>query len=156
MEPSRFFLQHVALDAPEIDAGSFRPYWRVRTRLDQLLDDNAITFAQWYSAVTLRAWVLRGVGGSYGGQSFDRADRPASGFDASAVRRIDASGHLDRVSADLGADHCRLLNLFVVWDVNFRDIARVLQVHPTTARKRTIDALRALALAMCGPKKTPD
>lgn len=156
LEPSPFFRQHVALDAPEIDARSFRPYWRVRTRLDQLLIDHAISYAQWYAGVTFRLWVERRLGASYGGQSLDRSDRPSAGFDASAVRGIDASDELDRVCVDLGADHLRLVSLFVVHDVNFRDIARALDCHPTTARKRTIDALRALTLAMCGHKKTPD
>lgn len=155
-EPSPFFRQHVALDAPEIDTRSFRPYWRVRTRLDQLLDDRAITYAQWFAAFTFKRWVEHLVAGAYGGQSFDRSDRPSAGFDASATRSADVSGHLDRVCEYLRPDHLRVINLFVVWDCNFRDIARALRCHPQTARKRTIEALQALALAMCGHKKIPD
>jgi hypothetical protein len=148
LEPSRFYRQHVALDAPEIDTRSFRPYWRVRTRLDQLLIDRAISHLDWLAGVMFRIWAERALGAAYGGQSLSRADRSPIDFSLSAVRQIDARGRLHKIRADLGPIIFGLLELHVVEDRNWQDIARTLRCHPTTARKWTIDALRALAAAI--------
>jgi hypothetical protein len=52
--PSALYRQHHDVEAPRVDERHFRPAWRVLTRLDGLLADNAITAAEWHAAADYR------------------------------------------------------------------------------------------------------
>jgi len=147
MEPSAFYRQHFALEAPEVDALSFRPFWRIRTRLDDLLHAGAITHREWFAGVMFRVFSETRYGAAYGSTSFDRVGGSPIRDNASA-RRIDAGDRLNRVRAELGPDRIRLLEAHIVADANWRDIAEIWHVHPNTVRKWTIAALKALAEVM--------
>src|SRR5947208_16521057 len=99
--PSPFFRQHHGLEPPAIDWGTFRRYWRVRTRLDRLLLDGAISPQEWSAAARLR----RIIEASYAGMlPIHRLDgEPRGGVSGPALaRRVDALARLAGVRAGLG------------------------------------------------------
>jgi hypothetical protein len=143
-QPSKFYRNHVALDAPAIDDESFRPYWRVRTRLDQLLLDRAISVVVWRAAASFRslgeivlaeAWQTRWL------------DQRASGFDygMALARRADALDRLRDIRRDLGDFAFDLLEAHLVDNETWTALGRRYRVHPKTVRSWTIVALKALA-----------
>ena len=143
-EPSRWWRQHHGLEAPAIDFGAWRPYWRLRTRLDRLLLDGAITVHEWRQAVQLRRLVEAARAAVL---PIHRLDGEPSGGDSgpALARRVDAMARLDQVRAGLGVFALGLLEACLVDDCSWRYLGDRLGVDPKTARAWTIIALRALA-----------
>jgi hypothetical protein len=52
--PSREFRRHHEVAEPEISLAAFMPAWRVKSRLDRLLRDKAISPAAWSAAIIYR------------------------------------------------------------------------------------------------------
>jgi hypothetical protein len=144
VEPSPFYRQHVALDAPEINGSSFRPFWRIRTHLDQLALDGTISHAEWLAARQFHRWAAIVLAGAWGSQSLDRTDAAPIADSLILARRIDARDALHRVRSELGPVAFALLEAHIVNDETWRQIARRFAVTPPTARKWVIIALRAL------------
>lgn len=142
--PSAFYLQHHAVDAPQVDELVFRPFWRIagpRTRLDRLFADGAIGFAEWRSGRRLRAAVEHLTGARNG---YDRA--PASDRRGqSAILRLDAMAHVRKVTTALGRIATALIWCCAIEDLAWASVGARFRVDPKTARKWTIEALRALA-----------
>jgi hypothetical protein len=142
--PSPFFRQHHGLEPPTLDLGAWRPYWRVRTRLDRLLLDGAITPQEWSAAVRLR----RIFEASYAAMlPIHRLDgKPHGGSSGPALaRRADALARLEAVRAGLGSFALGLLEACLADDASWRYLGSRLGVDPKTARAWTIAAIHALA-----------
>lgn len=142
-EPSPYFRQHHGLEPPAVDDGTWRPYWRVRTRLDRLVRDGAITPHEWHSAVRLREICETAQAGIV---PIHRLDRGVRGRVAptQAPRRADALARLDEVRIDLGSVALDLLQACLVDDRSWAWLGQRLSVDPKTARAWTISAIKAL------------
>ena len=157
-EPSALYRQHFDVEAPRVDAGAFRQGWRVRSRLDVLLDEGAVG-NEAYEAARLfrRAWEIAfsertpAMLMSFSARSVGRAG-------AGPVNRLAAVSWLRRIAAALGPFDCRLLEQCVVLDLAWTAIGRQHQVADTTARRWTIAALRRLGelSAADRPARQPD
>ena len=145
--PTADRLRHAeAIEAPRVDAASFRQGWRVRTRLDALFAAGRITGAEWQAAVEYRdayARVWSGRGGDFAGA------RIAGGADIHdrEIARIATLTVLARVEARLGGLVTALLIACVVEDLPWARIAAICQRNPETVRNWTALAVRALAQA---------
>ena len=151
-EPTKYFRQHHAVEAPAIDEQSFRPFWRVRTRLDQLLIDGAILWPVWRAGMSFRVLAEIVLAAQHGTNRLDYSDRPAA-FDASIARRIDAIKRLGELRRALGGFALDLLEAHAVDDLSWAALGRRYGVHGKTARTWTIVALQALAGVLWGEKR---
>jgi hypothetical protein len=143
-EPSRWLRQHHGLEPPMIDLGAWRPYWRIRTRLDRLLLDGAITPHEWQAAVRLRRIIEAARSAVLPVHRLD--GEPRGGVSGPALaRRVDAMARLEQVRAGLGAFAVALLEACLVDDCSWRYLGDRLGIDPKTARAWTITALHALA-----------
>jgi hypothetical protein len=140
--PSRYYTQHVAVEAPRIDASAFQPYWKIVTRLriDRLLADGAITIIEWRAAISFRDAVKLLAGGNRG---YDRAR--GSGSSGSGVNRYAALRHVQNVRAMLGPLATALVWSCVIDDRSWAAVGVLFRIDPKTARRWTIAALQALA-----------
>lgn len=143
--PTDQYRQHHAVDVPKVDADSFRPFWRVRTRLDQLLLDRAITVPEWRAAIMLRTLAEIVLSASWRSTPLDRNEPSGIATGIAVARRLDAIDRLQQIQAALGGWAFGLLESHVVNDQTWVDIGARLNVHPKTARNWTILALKALA-----------
>jgi hypothetical protein len=144
-EPSKFFTQHHAVEAPTIDERSFRPFWRRRTRLDDLLSDKAINLFVWRAGVDYRALAEMRLMDDFPAKGFDQNETLRAGSDIGIAHRIDTGGRITSINRELDKDHVRLLEAHLVDDLDWAELARRCRVHRTTARRKTIRALKALA-----------
>jgi hypothetical protein len=146
-EPSRYFTQHFAVEAPSIDADTFRAFWRVRhlVRLDGLLRDRAISFPVWRAGVEYRTLAEIRLASIYPAKGFDQSDAPRSGFDGGIARRIDAADRLVGINRRLGRGRVKLLEAHLVDDLEWAELGRRCHVHAKTARRWTIAALEVLS-----------
>lgn len=144
-EPSKFYTQHHAVEAPVIDGREFRSWWTVRKtlRLDELLKDQAITFAMWRAGVSFRLLAeivaaselpAHWLDSPGGGGTMDRI-----------VISVDADKKLNNIRREVGRFWFRLLELHLVDDLTWAELGRRLNVHRKTARNWTIAALALLA-----------
>ncbi|HEY2528078.1 MAG TPA: hypothetical protein VGJ20_09055 [Xanthobacteraceae bacterium] len=147
-EPSAFFRQHHAVEPPAIDALAFRPFWRVRTRLDQLLIDGAISFPEWRAGQIFRTLAERVLAATWRSQWVDRVQVPATSFDRGLAARADALKQLAAIHAALGGFAVNLLEAHIVNDERWKELGPRLGVHPRTARQYTIAAVKALAMVI--------
>ena len=141
--PTAEFEQHHDIEAPQIDARSFRAGWRVRTRLDGLLIDGAITPDEWQAgiafrdtwerALPLRTAALAAAGGGGGDP------------DAGMLARLGARTRLRQLGEALGFVSMACLVSCAVQDLPWREVGLRLRVHHETARTMTVRALQALA-----------
>jgi hypothetical protein len=141
--PSPFFRQHHGLEPPAIDFGQWRPYWRVRTRLDRLLLDGAIGPHEWRAAVRLRRLIEAARAAMLPIHRLDGEQHGGSSGPALA-RRSDAIARLSQVRAGLGSFAFWLLEACLADDASWRHLGDRLGVDPKTARAWTIAAIRAL------------
>lgn len=143
-EPSPFLRQHHGLEPPAIDFGQWRPYWRVRTRLDRLLLDGAISPHEWSAAVRLRSLFEAAYAAMLPTRSWDHEPHGRSSGPAMA-RRISAFAQLEAVRASLGPFALWLLEACLADDASWRYLGDRLGVDPKTVRAWAISAIRALA-----------
>jgi hypothetical protein len=143
-EPSPFYRQHVAIEAPVIDNVTFRPFWRIRTHIDQLLTDKAITLTQWRAYQQFRTLVEIVNAGEWRTQTLERL---SSTNDPSIplTRRADAARQLTQLRDRLGVRHYQVLLVHVIATAPWHVLARPFRVHPKTMRRWTIIALQRLA-----------
>ena len=144
---SLHFQQHHDVEPPRVDARHFRPAWRVLTRLDGLLADNAITAAEWHAAADYRelwdrvsraALIRSPIGRASVGTAGHRA------FDVSLAGELDAVARLRKIRKALGAWTCTLLYISVVRDQSWAALGRHYRCDPKTARAWVIAAIKAL------------
>jgi hypothetical protein len=152
-EPTKFFRQHHAVDSPAIDENAFRPYWRVRSRLDQLLLDGAISFPVWRAGAAFRVLAEMVIAELYPAKWLDQTAKNQLGFGLSLAGRIDALDRLQRVRAALGGFAFELLERHLVDDQSWARLAQRYGAHPKTVRNWTITALQALATVIWEVKK---
>lgn len=154
-EPTKYFRQHHAVEAPAIDERAFRPFWRVRTRLDQLLIDGAISFPVWRAGVSFRLLAEIVLSQQYPAKwlGVDRGEQNRLGFDTSIAGRIDAINRLGDLRRALGGFALDLLEAHAVDDLTWAELGRRYGVHGKTARTWTIVTLRALAAVLWGEKR---
>jgi hypothetical protein len=152
--PGAARLRHVeGVDAPRVDASTFRQGWRVRTRLDALLADGRIDAATWQAAVEYRdAWarVLQAVGGSP--QGF-RVSGAGADVHYRLLGLLDTLTRLRAVEEALGSVAAPLCFRCVVEDRSWATTALLCHRHPETVRDWTALALRALAVAWAGRRR---
>ena len=145
--PLAYLKQHTSLDAPVIDMASFRPFWRVRTKLDRLFADEAISWTEWRRAVEYRVLYESALGslipvsrpdGTGRGAAY-RAGLQPSERQLGAIRRLqELLRHLDRPTA-------QLLEAVIVQDVKWCVLGQRLGVCPGTARRWAVAAVKLLA-----------
>lgn len=142
-EPSPFYQQHYAVEPPAIDEREFRAGWRRLTQLNKLHRYHAITDLEWRAGQHFYTIVEAADRTQSRAQSFDYAPG-GSGFDGGLVRRLDAETRLNKLVRVLGLPRTKLLKLHIVEDLKWRELGRRLGVHPTTARRRTVSAIKQL------------
>ena len=145
-EPSKFYQQHHAVEAPVIDGVAFRPYWRVCTRLDQLLADRAINTTIWRAGVEFRAIAELVMRDQWKAPNLDRVS--GGGMDMTVPKRIDALKRKASVRRDLGNFAVDLLELHLVGDLPWVQLGQHYGVDRRTARGWTISALQGLACVL--------
>lgn len=150
-EPSKFFTQHHAVEAPVIDDVEFRQHWRVCTRLDQLFHDRAISFAEWRAGQAFRTIAERVLATSWPAPNWDTGNS-GRGFDAGLVARHAAITRLHELHDDLGGFAIDLLEMHIVDDLDWTELGRRQGVHAKTARRWTIITLGALASVIWGKR----
>ena len=145
-EPSPFFRQHHAIEAPAIDGAEFRPYWRVWTRLDQLLADRAINATTWRAGVDFRRIAELVLSDQWKTPNFEHVG--GGGGENSVPRRLDALKRKAHIRAALGSFAVDLLELHLVGDLPWMQLGEHYGVDRRTARSWTIIALEALPYVM--------
>lgn len=141
-EPSRFFTQHHAVEAPSIDERAFRAYWRVWTRLDQLLADRAINSLTWRAGVEFRRLQELVLTDQWKTPNLDHIG--GGGSDMTMPRRMDALKAVALVRRDIGSFAVDLLELHLVADLPWETLGKQYGVHRKTVRGWTIVALEVL------------
>lgn len=142
-EPSKFFTQHHAVEPPAIDALAFRPFWHIRSRLDGLLIDEAISWQAWRAAVAFRTAAEIVLSETWRSQwAIDRHQPGRSGV--TIGRRVDAATRLRVIRHSLGEWKFTLLECHLVDDLSWSELGRKYRVHAKTVRRWTIAALNAL------------
>jgi hypothetical protein len=156
--PSAARLRHAeAIEAPRVDAASFRQGWRVRTRLDALLAAGRITGDEWLAAVEYRDAYAR----VWSGRSGDLAGAKVSGgadLHDRQIARIATLTLLADVERRIGALATALCVACVVEDMSWAAIAALCRRNPETVRDWTALAVRTLASAWAtreGPDEGP-
>jgi hypothetical protein len=147
-QPSDAYRQHYDVEAPRVDWRAFRQGWRVRSRLDRLLDDGRITPGEWQAASEYRdAWdALRRTSRGGGGDSGPRVAGYGGDRNARAAA-IDRAARIRAAEDSIGPDAAGLCQACAVEDLSWRALGARLGVRDVTAMGRTVDALRALARA---------
>lgn len=146
-EPSSFYRQHHAVEAPAIDGAEFRPYWRVWTRLDQLLADRAINSNQWRAGVEFRRIAELVLSDQWKPPNLDRV---GGGQDNMIPKRIDALKRKAYIRGALGSFAVDLLELHLVGDLPWVQLGEHYGVDRRTAREWTIVSLTALPYVVWG------
>jgi hypothetical protein len=145
-QPTAHYRQHHDVEAPRVDRIAFRPAWRVRTRLDQLLAHRAIRAQDWHRAVALRDDLELVLRAAYpatpepGVPSGSRHETPLP-----AISRFDALARVGAICARLGEFACMLLRHALVDDPTWVALGAWLRVDPRTARSWVVRCIKALA-----------
>jgi hypothetical protein len=137
----------VAIDPPDINGAAFRPWFRVRTRLDALHAACAIDDAEHASACAFREDWHRVAGSAGSSLALDGigVGIPASDrAHAYAIAGVAAAGRLRLIRARVGAAGFRLLELSLVDDTSWTAIGRAFGCTRDTARERTVQMIRRL------------
>jgi hypothetical protein len=147
VKPTPEFLARHDVDDPRIDGSSFRPGFRVRSRLDQLLLDRRIARGEWEAAIEFRnAWghALRigSLGAIRYGRTYGSGDPHKRALDV-----LDSIERLRTVELLIGDLASTLCFLCVVQDQAWATTARLSKRDPETIRDWTALAIRALAAA---------
>jgi hypothetical protein len=142
--PTPQFVRHHDVVPPQIDTHTFRPGWRVTTRLDGLLEAGRIDREQWDAACTWRRWAETVTPSRV--QPWEiRVDTPAVPNETGVLLRVQTSGKLRAAAEALGPLRIKLLEWVVARDFAWREIGRFMRVSDKTARDRAVEALTALA-----------
>lgn len=142
--PTAEFERHHAVTPPKVDAQAFRQGWRVATRLDALLEAGRIDREAWDAAQDWRCWFETVT--PFRAQAWDvRVDVSTVPTDAGMLYRVAAMAKLRAVADALGPLRVKLLELVVVKDLSWLELARVLRVSDKTAVGFAVEALEALA-----------
>jgi hypothetical protein len=144
MRPDAHFRQHHDVEPPRVDERTFRPAWRVRSRLDQLLLTRAISPLEWRAGARYRLTFDTAFAGVLPGSRLVRTGS-ARVADASMTARLDALAWLRSHRMRLGTATRDLVEACVVEDLSWAELGRRLGVDPKTARNRTVSALGKLA-----------
>ena len=146
MTPNAHFRQHHNVAAPRVDESHFHPAWRVRTRLDMLLDRRAITLREWRAAVEYRVLWETAFGDLLATPQWTAHRGRGRPTDHYIAERLDALRALSGARKRLGAGAWGLLEACVIDDLSWSEIGRCLGVDHKTARAWTIIAIKELAL----------
>lgn len=148
MTVSRYYQQHVALDAPQVDSSAFRPFWRVTTRLDRLLNDGAIGYAEWHAGRHFRSLIDTCVIGVWPGQTLGKDGGSGSGSLGSKLMdiRLDAIRRVEWVRETLGDRPTSLIASCTVDNRSWAATGRQFGMAPQTAKLWTVRALKGLAM----------
>jgi hypothetical protein len=149
--PSAFLRQHVAgLEVPRVDETAFRPAWRVRTRLDALERDGALSPREFRAAVAYRAAAELVLGSAVHAVALDGPGR-APGYRGDRLERSerlrDTLRHLTSVRQTLGDVATGLIEACVVEDLTWSALGRRLRCDHKTAKAWVVTAVKALAHA---------
>lgn len=144
--PTRELRQHHDVEAPRVDERAFRQGWIIRTRLDQLLNDERITRGEYQSATEFRAaWIsARELRGPEGGMIRVAGARDR---DAATIARLEAARRVRVVEHSLGRLAFALVTACVIEDLSWASIAKYCHRNPETIRDWTVSAIRGLARA---------
>jgi hypothetical protein len=133
--PTSFFRQHHPVEQPEINNRAFRPYFRVRTRLEKLAREGAISGFEYRVSLWLRSCYERGYSsdlqsamprlGMAVHSSWRSREDPAS-------RRAQAREYLVHVEKALD-------------DLSWARPGQRLNCHAKTAKVWAVQAIKALA-----------
>lgn len=144
--PLEYLRQHRSLDAPAIDMQAFRPFWKVKSRIDRLHADELISWFEWRCASDFQNLYDKALGSQVKASSLDGTGR-GSGYRASlrpsdhqlmALRRLcDLRGRLDRETV-------RLLEAVIVDELSWCELGKRLRVRACTAKRKAIIALSRL------------
>ncbi len=142
--PTAELRRHHPIEAPKVDSTAFRQGWRVATRLDGLLESGAITREAWDAARQWRRWAETTA--PVWSQAWNvRVDRSLTTNDSAMLHRVTAATKLRACAETLGELRIRLLELHVVRDASWREIAARAGVSDKTGKGMVIEALEALA-----------
>lgn len=141
-QPSAEYRTHHDVEAPRVDATTFRQGWRVETRLDALYASGAIDEEAYAAAIAYRVTWEMGLGSTSAMRAVVRlSGSPGRGM----ALRLGAVAKLRRIGAALGPFGCWLVHRCVILDAPWSDTARALSVTDKTAKGWTIAAIRSLA-----------
>jgi hypothetical protein len=146
-EPTPFFRQHHAIEAPAIDQWHFRTYYRVWTRLDQLKADHAISPYVWLCGCEYRHIAELVLSDDWKCPSFEAIGAGGIPYDPSRGR-IDAGNRKAEIRKHLGAFAVNLLELHLVGDLPWETLGKLYGVHRKTVRGWTIECLEGLAFVI--------
>lgn len=147
--PTKWRRQHNTVDDPRIDAGAFRPFWKVETRLDQLLAAGQISWATWAVANRFRTVFEAAHRGELAATwaanriFIDKhcgTPRSASPGDG----QLQAIEQLTRIKKNLGTGCYLLVVAAAVIDQSWCVLDRQLGIDSKTAKAWTVTALEAL------------
>jgi DNA-directed RNA polymerase specialized sigma24 family protein len=141
--PTPQFRRHHDVEIPKVDQAAFRQGWRVRTRLNWLLETGKITDEAWDIARVWHRWCA--VIGRVRVQEWtERVDVSLSGYDPH-LSRVTAATKLREATGALGQRRILCLELTVLDDLAWAQVAYRLGVSEKTAMLRVAEALEALA-----------
>jgi len=155
VKPTSEFARQHDIEAPAVDARSFRQGWRVRSRLDQLLLDGRISRGEWQAANEFRtSWAYALQIGSLGALRWGRTGGVGDPHKR-ALDLLDAVERLQAVEEVIGSLASQLVFECVVRDAPWARTAAAYHRDPETIRDWTSLAIKALAVAWAGRRRAP-
>ena len=146
MKPTAAYLQHHPVEPPRIDTQTFRPGWRVTTRLDQLRQSGAISAGQWQACVEYRrAW--EAIGSSLRVQNLEPSTGGGADLHGRQLFLAITMARIRAVEDRTSATTVRLAYRVILEDVTWAQLGRQLRCDWRTARVQAIGAVRRVAVA---------
>jgi len=146
--PTPEYRRHHAVEAPVIDEHEFRPGWRRRTRLDQLVDAGAINIREYRAALGFRRTYEAAYRGTLAASTWDRVfvDRGCRRAAVAEMTEHQAAAltRLAEIRAALGALYVLLVSV-VISDARWCELARQFGIDARTARSWGVASIAALA-----------
>ena len=143
--PSAFYRQHQSVEAPLIDTRHFRPGWRVRSGLDRLFRDHAISARSYRAGCEFRDLADCAEAGNFHQAALIAGSGGALGGIERLEARLVAQARLHEIALQLGAVAFALLDMVIVKNLSWAVIGRGFSIDPKTARAWCITAINGLA-----------
>jgi hypothetical protein len=142
-----YLAQHGEIEPPVIDGTAYRPFWRRRTRIEQLFGDGAIRIIDYRAALVYRGLAEAVAGEARAAMRTEPSDASGS-RDGSRVRHAGAAQRLMLVRQQIGGFAARLCDQVIIADLPWAELGRRYHVDPKTARAWAITAIAALPPVM--------
>jgi hypothetical protein len=151
--PTLEYRRRHAVEPPVIDERAFKPFWRRIDRIEKLRASGAINQREFQAAINFRRTYERAYSGP-GGLRAGNMDAIYVDKDCRwpmpemLPSQAGALAWLARIKAVLGPGVYNLIELTIVFETSWREVARRRRLDRRTARSRCLAAIAALVVVV--------